>query len=184
MYACICVSCRAHTAERKDSFAVTQPDWRTSYWPANVNTRISTPLVPLHHRVEISLPIHVSPPLALATAVPTLPPSHLASPIHRRCAASRISFTPLRSATIPSCSLPTPRRPFAEPENPARSIPQRARGSPPCALCTNNSRHTHASSTWRQCRAQFSSEKEGKNPFRTITITKIKKLTPSTALPP
>lgn len=85
VYVLMCTT-NTHTAERKDSVVVTQPDWRTSYWPANVNTRMSTPLVSLHHRVQISLPIRARPPAPLRRAasislyqlsVPRSPPSLL-----------------------------------------------------------------------------------------------------------
>jgi hypothetical protein len=92
-YICIYVCMNEYmymlTVHNQRSFAVTQPNWRTSYWPANVNTHMSTPLVSLHHGVQISLPIPYSPFLPLLSfaatvSTPTLAFSFTHSPLVRR----------------------------------------------------------------------------------------------------
>lgn len=97
--------------ERK-ALLVTRPDWRTSYWPANVNTRMSTPLVSLHHGVQISLPIQALPPvtprLAAAVSIPTPASSFTHSPLVR--SVSHLLPTPTATAfpSFPLYSTPEP----------------------------------------------------------------------------
>ncbi|KAL0113993.1 hypothetical protein PUN28_011360 [Cardiocondyla obscurior] len=69
-----------------------------------------------------------------------LPPSHLSSfAIHRRCAASRISFTPLRSR--PSASRTR------------REVTLQRADLLPGRRAAQTTRHTHASSIERRCTA-------------------------------
>lgn len=147
----------------KTPSVVTRPDWRTSYWPANVNTRMSTPLVSLHHRVQISLPIRARPPapcradLAVALyqlSLPRSPPSPLNfthSPLVVRRVSHLLQPHPGRRDTARSRLRTASDSDERARESPVSTSRRRDSSVSLFLLCTNNTHCTHASSTSRSC---------------------------------
>lgn len=135
-YTRMCVDTLSYVHSTELSIAMTQPDLRTSYWPTNVNTRMSTPLVSLHHGVqEISLPIR--PPAPIYAYSCRLPRSRRHPQLHPFTTDAVVSHHIPSTITAPLHSTPHP------PNHTNTTIPRPihtvCRNSPPYITHT----HTH-----------------------------------------
>lgn len=118
--------------------------------------------------------VHPSPRPARQQFAASVPTPALASSFAHSPPVRSVShlFHPTRLRALPSSGSANL---SPSPENPTRSIPQRAALLP--VRSAQTTRHTHASSTWRPCRA----EKERKSSSRITTMTRTSKVKTVTA---